>query len=313
MKSNETLIIDIEQCHTLPALAEKFSILVEGLREKIRSNIATILGGAGIEFQGLKPDIVERLKFLDGLGIDIKALFQFFESQEYWALEYRNTDDHVRNTKEKFPHPLYYAARQCLDYVLFPTYYLRRHEIITELSHHFDANDEFVFLDAGIGSGEITDVILKRFPQSSGVGIDVIPENLEFARRFLQQDGNDNRCSLQERDIQNENADIGSHRYNAIICSEVLEHLADPGQTIRLFFASLKDCGILIITVPLNDPGHEHLQDFTEESFMKLVPQNFKIIRKATMAWNGHFINSPASSAQPSEPIEHLFLVLQKQ
>ncbi len=313
MQSNETLSTDIEECHTLPALAERFGTLIEGLREKIRLNITTILDGAGIEFSGLKPDIVGRLKFLDGLGIDIKILFQFFESPEYWALKYRNTDDHVRNTKGKFPHPLYYAARQCLDYVLFPTYYLRRHEITTELAKYFNVNDEFTFLDAGIGSGEITDAILKRFPRSSGVGIDVIPENLEFARKFLQRGGNDIRCSLQEVDIQNETTNIGSHRYNAIICSEVLEHLADPEKTMQLFMGSLKDCGILIVTVPLNDPGHEHLQNFTEESFMKLVPQNFKTVRKTIKAWNGHCINSPAGSVQSSEKIEHLFLVLQKQ
>ncbi len=313
MKSNETFIADIEQCHTLFALSEKFGALVEGLREKIRLNIENILSGEGIEFPGLKPDIIERLKFLDGLEIDIKTLFAFFESREYWALEYRNTDDHVRNTNEKFPHPLYYAARQCLDYVLFPTYYLRRNEIITELAEHFDVNDEFAFLDAGIGSGEITDVVLKRFPQSSGVGIDVIPENLEFARKFLQRNSSDPRCQLQKIDLQTENADIGSHRYDAIICSEVLEHLADPEKTMQLFFESLKDCGILIITIPLNDPGHEHLQNFTEESFMKMVQQNFKIVRKSTMAWNGHNINRPAVSSRPSEAIEHLFLVLQKQ
>lgn len=313
MKSNETLITDIEQCPTLPALAERFGTFVEGLREKIWLNLATILSGAGIELLGLKPDIVARLKFLDGLEIDIKTLFQFFESPEYWALEYRSTDDHVRNTKEQFPHPLYYAARQCLDYVLFPTYYLRRNEIITELAKHFDVNDEFAFLDAGVGSGEITDVTLKRFPRSSGVGIDVIPENLEFARKFLQRDGNDTRCSLQEMDIQNENTGIGSHRYDAIICSEVLEHLADPEKTIQLFFESLKACGILIVTVPLNDPGHEHLQNFNEKSFMELVPQSFTVIRKVIMAWNGHCINSPVGAAQSSETIEHLFLVLQKQ
>ena len=313
MKSNETLIAGIEQCHTLSDLAERFGSSVEGLREKIRLNIATILDGAEIEFSELKPDIVERLKFLDGLEIDIKTLFRFFESPEYWALEYSNTDDHVRNTKERFPHPLYYAARQCLDYILFPTYYLRRHAIITELARHFHVNDQIAFLDAGVGSGEITDVILKRFPRSSGVGIDVIPENLEFTRRFLQRDSNDNRCSLQEMDFQNENVNIGSHHYDAIICSEVLEHLADPKKTIQLFAESLKACGILIITVPLNDPGHEHLQDFSEESFMGLVLQSFIVMKRVIMAWNGHCINNPAGSAQSSETIEHLFLVLQKQ
>ncbi|TDX01914.1 class I SAM-dependent methyltransferase [Dinghuibacter silviterrae] len=39
-------------------------------------------------------------------------------------------------------------------------------------------------------------------------------------------------------------------RYEAVICSEVLEHLHDPGALLEVLYASLTDNGVLIVTVP---------------------------------------------------------------
>lgn len=42
----------------------------------------------------------------------------------------------------------------------------------------------------------------------------------------------------------------GGHRYHAVICSEVLEHLHDPGKLLSVLHQSLEDDGALIVTVP---------------------------------------------------------------
>src|ERR1700743_1733043 len=39
-------------------------------------------------------------------------------------------------------------------------------------------------------------------------------------------------------------------RYHAVICSEVLEHLNDPGKLLKVLYQSLTPDGILIVTVP---------------------------------------------------------------
>jgi 2-polyprenyl-3-methyl-5-hydroxy-6-metoxy-1,4-benzoquinol methylase len=48
------------------------------------------------------------------------------------------------------------------------------------------------------------------------------------------------------------------HRYHAIICSEVLEHLNDPGKLLTVLYQSLQDDGMLIVTVP-NGKGPREL------------------------------------------------------
>ncbi len=39
-------------------------------------------------------------------------------------------------------------------------------------------------------------------------------------------------------------------RYDAVICSEVLEHLNEPSSLLKYIYKSMKDDGILIVTVP---------------------------------------------------------------
>jgi 2-polyprenyl-3-methyl-5-hydroxy-6-metoxy-1,4-benzoquinol methylase len=48
------------------------------------------------------------------------------------------------------------------------------------------------------------------------------------------------------------------HRYHAVICSEVLEHLNQPDQLLKVLYDVLYEDGILIVTVP-NGKGPREL------------------------------------------------------
>ena len=48
-------------------------------------------------------------------------------------------------------------------------------------------------------------------------------------------------------------------RYDAVICSEVLEHLDNPGALLEVLYASLSDKGRLIVTVPNGKGPRESL------------------------------------------------------
>ncbi|HJU45882.1 MAG TPA: methyltransferase domain-containing protein [Chitinophagaceae bacterium] len=43
---------------------------------------------------------------------------------------------------------------------------------------------------------------------------------------------------------------VDGNRYHAVICSEVLEHLNDPGKLLNVLYQVLHDDGVLIVTVP---------------------------------------------------------------
>src|ERR1700742_3818429 len=60
-------------------------------------------------------------------------------------------------------------------------------------------------------------------------------------------------------------------RYHAVICSEVLEHLNDPGKLLKVLHQTLHDDGVLIVTVP-NGNGPREL--FVTRPYISLQKQN---------------------------------------
>ncbi len=73
-------------------------------------------------------------------------------------------------------------------------------------------------------------------------------------------------------------------RYHAVICSEVLEHLSDPGKLLNILYQSLYDQGVLIVTVP-NGSGPREL--FVTRPIIALAKSNgitWKIIKKLKSA-----------------------------
>lgn len=93
------------------------------------------------------------------------------------------------------------------------------------------------YLDAGCGTG----LILRHLPKNS-VGLDLNPRNLEKAKKYVPQ------AQLIEGDI--ETMPFPDKRFNAVICSEVLEHLLYPQKAITEIKRVLEPEGVLIGSVP---------------------------------------------------------------
>lgn len=307
---NKLLIERVSSSSSVEDLSSAFEI-VNGLAKKIRANISAILMHED-NFIEIRNGLVSRLQFLDELGIDIDKFFQFFESTEYWNLEYDSIQDHVNHTNNHFPKPIYYSARQFVDYDIFPTYFLRKQAILKKINASFEESDKLHFLEAGVGSGELSSEILKQYPYSKGVGCDVINENLTFTNYFLQNQG---ISSLRFKTlIRNIEDDLGliENSFDLIICSEVLEHLKSPELALQEFFRVLKQDGKIIITVPLNDPGHEHIQNFkTSEDFIKTIPSGLLVFDCSIEEWSGYQINTH-SGDDNSDSIQHLLIILKK-
>lgn len=97
-------------------------------------------------------------------------------------------------------------------------------------------------LDVGCGNG-----VISRHLGRMGydvLGIDVSDRTIEKARtiaplpnvRFMKKSAEELVAS--------------GEKYDIVICSEVLEHLNDPGKLLKVLYLTLEDRGKLIVTVP---------------------------------------------------------------
>ncbi|MFQ6071052.1 MAG: class I SAM-dependent methyltransferase [Candidatus Aminicenantales bacterium] len=97
-------------------------------------------------------------------------------------------------------------------------------------------------LDAGCGSG-IVPFLLASKKNCTGVGIDIRKECVEFASRHVPA------FEFYNYDVRNFSL---PHRFDVIVCMEVLEHFdsTDQAKTIGCLDNHLKDGGLLILTFP---------------------------------------------------------------
>lgn len=106
-----------------------------------------------------------------------------------------------------------------------------------------------VVLDVGCGNG-----VISRSLGEAGFnvyGIDVSEKAIAKARQL-------NKFPNVSFDVVSAEQLIAEgKKYNAIICSEVLEHLNKPGDLLETLYQSLTDTGVLIVTVPNGRGGRE--------------------------------------------------------
>lgn len=106
-------------------------------------------------------------------------------------------------------------------------------------------------LDVGCGNG-----VISRHLGRMGfnvLGIDVSDKTIEKARSINPMP------NVQFMRKSAEELVASGEKYEAIICSEVLEHLDNPGALLRVLYQSLADNGKLIVTVPNGNGPRELL------------------------------------------------------
>jgi len=118
-------------------------------------------------------------------------------------------------------------------------------------------------LDVGCGNG-----VISRSLGELGFnvkGIDVSEKTIEKARSLNKLP------NVKFEVISAEQLVADGHRYHAVICSEVLEHLNDPGKLLKVLHQTLHDDAILIVTVP-NGKGPR--ETFVTKPIVKLQKKN---------------------------------------
>lgn len=145
-------------------------------------------------------------------------------------------------------------------------------------------------LDVGCGNGNISRHL--GYLGYEVLGVDISDKSIELARSL------NNLPNVQFEVKSAEELKAGEARFDAIICSEVLEHLHDPGSLLDELYELLNDEGILIVTVP-NGMGPREVfvtrpmqQIMNKEGFMK----NFILKFKRMLGYQGTTIQSAADN-----------------
>lgn len=145
-------------------------------------------------------------------------------------------------------------------------------------------------LDVGCGNGHISMYLGAIGYQVSG--IDVSEDTIETAKKLNHLD-NVTFSVVDAEDVQ-----LPANEYDAIICSEVLEHLHQPSTLLTVLYQALKDDGRLIVTVPNGQGPREVL---VTKPILALRQQNGWTWRsvsriKKTLGYDGTTVQSEADN-----------------
>ncbi|NUP10440.1 MAG: methyltransferase domain-containing protein [Polyangiaceae bacterium] len=127
-------------------------------------------------------------------------------------------------------------------------------------------------LEVGCGGGHV----LSRFPQAKLTGVDVSGEMLAKAARKL--------AHLDARLVKGELVDAGfaAGEFDAVICTEVLEHVIDPAALLREIRRVTRPNGRVVVTFP-NDLLIDRLKRAVVAARLTKLPPFRRI------GWAGHY------------------------
>jgi len=159
-----------------------------------------------------------------------------------------------------------------------------RRQLACKLLRRFGCSRGAKILDIGSGQGDLAIDLQRSFPESKVAGLELSATGVEVSSRkvpeaqFLQ-------CDL----LQTPDAGPLRHWAQFAVCSEVLEHLDDPGLLLANASEYLAPGCALVVTVP-GGPQSEfdryigHRQHFTPASLRSLLEAQGFTVELATTA-----------------------------
>jgi SAM-dependent methyltransferase len=143
-------------------------------------------------------------------------------------------------------------------------------------------------LDVGCGDGAFLWVAHRALPECSLEGLDPNPDARRLCAEMLSHHG----LSLP---VHSAWEAVPSHAFDAVTCSEVIEHVSDPDGLLRQIRRVLRPGGIAVITTPIRlteepgDPNHR----------MEWFPGEFRRLCDGSgMELVEHSQHVPAASAE---------------
>jgi SAM-dependent methyltransferase len=175
----------------------------------------------------------------------------------------------------------------------------RRRLVVDAIRRH--APSAQAIADVGCGLGEMIAFLASRMPDRMFTGIDFSPDAIASCRkRFPRQ-------TWTVADITN--AEL-SGSFDAIICSELLEHLDEPDSAVRHVARMLAPAGTLIVTVPngkvfATERAFGHVRHPTAQTLSSWFDRaDLDVIELYRWGWPGYLAFKYAVNLKPSRALE---------
>lgn len=128
-------------------------------------------------------------------------------------------------------------------------------------------------LDIGCGDGALTYLICKK--GALAYGIDSSELAIQLARQKHHERGTNAKLSVQSAyDIK-----FDSNFFNGVVCSDVIEHVAEPERLLEEIKRLLLPDGVAVISTPIRITEHPldkmHINEWFEEEFRELILETF--------------------------------------
>src|SRR5215813_10540824 len=121
-----------------------------------------------------------------------------------------------------------------------------RREMILSLLDIRGAGEDSRIIDIGSGQGDMAAAIRARFPSAEILGLELSKSGVEISRRKLPVARFVQRDLLDTLEPPDDQRDWATHA----VCSEVIEHLDNPGLLLRNARAYMSANCCLILTAP---------------------------------------------------------------
>jgi 2-polyprenyl-3-methyl-5-hydroxy-6-metoxy-1,4-benzoquinol methylase len=150
-------------------------------------------------------------------------------------------------------------------YFLLDMMFLRSWHVRKSIRKLYPKGARLRILDAGMGFGQYTYFLAKRFPDAEILAVDVKEEQVDDCKYFFE------KCGLKK--VKFEIADLTKidydNEFDFILCVDVMEHIEDDRTVFKNFSRALKNGGKLLVNTPSNLGGSDaHSEDdasFIEE------------------------------------------------
>ncbi|MBN2829748.1 MAG: class I SAM-dependent methyltransferase [Candidatus Cloacimonetes bacterium] len=198
--------------------------------------------------------------------------------------------------KDKFAKyiDLFPTLRVCF-YTFLDLILLRQMYVKQKIGTYFTPGKPMAFYDAGAGFCQYSYHILKKYPHSRVLTVDLKEDYMDSFKSYAE-DNLEGIITVKQADLQNF---VPKEQYHLAIAIDILEHIEDDVSVMKNIHSSLKKDGIFIVSTPSNfdeaakfteehvRPGYDkkELEDKLTDSGFKIIESAYSYGRYGKIAW----------------------------